>query len=206
LLARGAGYPYYATQRNVDAQLPGLRLEFGNALLSRHPIADARLVDYPALRVWERLLVGHKRGLVASVHPPDAPPLRVAVVHLEHRSEQARVAAAQNLLALSRSSGPPLVLAGDFNSTPDGFPGQLTDDQERSALSLLLRSGRFHACTEIEPDTRWFSFRADRPTRLIDWVLLPPELRFLGCQTIKLDRSDHRPVLIELELPRRAAP
>ena len=106
-------------QKNFDLLLPGLTFQFGNAILSRYPVTNAKLIDYPAQHEWERWLAGKKSGVWATLNFPGGERVDVVAVHLEHRDESTRADAAELLLEIAeRPEVQRLVLAGDFNSTP----------------------------------------------------------------------------------------
>jgi endonuclease/exonuclease/phosphatase family metal-dependent hydrolase len=183
-IATAAGFRYWAEQRNLDATLPLARLRFGNAVLSKYPITKAELVDYPGHAAWETLLGGKKRGLMCAIELPDKGPIRVL---------------AERIAALADDGGPPLVAAGDFNSTPPGFPQAATDAAGRTALGLLLAGGRFATLPERPPDPAGMTFSSTSPRSVIDWILATPPWRLRSVEVPPVELSDHRPVLGVLE-------
>lgn len=198
VIAKRAGFSYVAEQTHIDTGFPFWRLRFGNAVLSRHPIEDAERIDLPALVGWESIVAGHKRGLLCTIAPTDRPAIRLFAVHLSHRDETTRIASARIIDELAASSDPPLIAAGDFNSTPADFPkASIVNGQ--TALGLLLASDRFHTQPTIEANEVYFTYRSDRPDRVIDWVLAPPEWLFAKWLVVPTDLSDHRLVIAELE-------
>jgi len=230
-LAREAGYPYRSEQRNYDVSLPFRRYCGGNAVLSRFPIPEARLVEYPALSRTEMLLAGGNKGLLCTVRiPPVAngtqpgTPVSSAslvasaqglvsefeftllAVHLEHRSEATRILSAEHILNLARDSSVPMILAGDFNSSPAGFPGAQPDAGGRTALGLLINSGRFHTIPDGPPAPSELTFPSWKPDRLIDWILVPPDWDIEFRRVIDSPLSDHCPVVVEIRIPRSASP
>ena len=120
-IAIAAGYQYRIEQRNLDFGFIYGSWQFGNAILSHYPIVDAQQIDFPPEKAWEDWLVGCKRGALATVQLAANKTIRVGAVHLEHRSETVRAAGADLLLELNDDEGGRLILAGDFNSTPDWF-------------------------------------------------------------------------------------
>ncbi len=112
-LAKAAGYPYWAEQRNLDFRVLCWTWRFGNAILSRLPIKESRVIDFPSHRMVESILAGKKRGLSCSIEF-DGRLVQIDGVHLSHRSEAVRAKSTELLTAS--------ILAGDFNSTPTGFP------------------------------------------------------------------------------------
>jgi len=108
-IARESGFPYRAEQRNLDFRLIYGSCKFGNAVLSRYPIVDAEVVNYPAQSSWEDWLAGSKRGVVCTIRLSPGRQIRVVAVHLEHRDETTRVASANMILDAVRSSEIPLI-------------------------------------------------------------------------------------------------
>jgi hypothetical protein len=58
LIAEAAGLPFVLEQRNYDASLLFYQWEFGNAVLSRFPISEAQLIEYPAFKEGEPFSFG----------------------------------------------------------------------------------------------------------------------------------------------------
>jgi endonuclease/exonuclease/phosphatase family metal-dependent hydrolase len=198
-IAEAAGFPYWVEQRNVDAGLPRFRLRFGNAVLSRFPISRAERVDYPGRSRWETLLAGKKHGVVCTIDLPWGEQVRVLAVHLEHRDAATRRAAARVIADLKQSGGPPLVAAGDFNSTRPGFPDATADEDGRTALSLVLGEG-FTAMPEQQPLKREMTFSSTEPRQVIDWVLVPEPWRSASHGVLTAVLSDHRLVVETIEM------
>jgi len=198
-VAERAGFPYRVEQRNVDAGLPRFRIRFGNAVLSRFPISKAERVDYPGRSWWETLLAGKKQGVVCTVDLPWGEQVRVLAVHLEHRDAATRRAAARVIADLKQSGGPPLVAAGDFNSTRPGFPDATPDEDGHTALSLVLDAG-FTALPEQQPLARELTFSSTEPRQVIDWVLVPEPWRSASHEVLATVLSDHRLVAETIEM------
>lgn len=197
-LARAAGFDYRVEQRNFDVSVPFFRWRFGNAVLSRRLIVSAEMLDLPGDAAWETILAGKKTACVCTIDLGDGRSdsrvtARVAPVHLSYRSEAVRIASASVFLNEVKRGESPLILAGDFNSTPADFPE--ADPSGQSAVEELLQSGiwstlpREHA---FEPD---MTFSSTRPDRVIDWILVPQPWELLTKQVFPVTFSDHRPVI-----------
>jgi endonuclease/exonuclease/phosphatase family metal-dependent hydrolase len=127
-------------QRNIDVTLSLRTFRFGNAILSRYPIAKARAVHFPPFSKLEAALAGNHDGVVAQVLTPIGR-VRVLAVHLEYRSEEVRLQCARILETLAEQGSPPMIAMGDFNSLPSfarKHPGYLPPPQ--NAVDLLLSS------------------------------------------------------------------
>jgi len=127
-----------------------------------------------------------RSSLAIHVQLPDgAGELIFAGVHF-YRTEAERMAQARRLLDVLEPESVPVILAGDFNSTPD------------SAVMALLGE------TFVIPDKGEdrYTFPSDRPEREIDFVVFRPAHRFTVVESRVIDEpvaSDHRPLLLVVE-------
>jgi endonuclease/exonuclease/phosphatase family metal-dependent hydrolase len=159
---------------------------YGMALLSRYPVVEWENYRLPdgaeprsalAARV-ELLKPGYGQG----------PQVVVVGVHLYANAGE-RLAQAARLVELFADEKAPVILAGDFNSIP-----------ESKVMRLLEDAGGWHRPAKEGPA---FTFPSEAPDREIDFILFRPGSRF-GVREHRVIpeklASDHRPVLLELEL------
>ena len=178
--ALGESFPFIAKQTNIDTGLPFLRLHFGNAILSRHPLL-CRRIEIPALSAWEDFFAGSKQASACMVDAPTQ--FLLVMIHLEHRGEKIRVPQAKAILAELADEELPVILAGDFNSRiPNG----------QSALDHFLATEKF-AHRDVGP-----TFSSTDPKYTIDWILIPKSWRFLEYRIPATTLSDHLPVVAEV--------
>lgn len=199
-LAAKAGFPDYATQRNIDVALPFRVYRFGNAVLSKHSLRNAQLITFEPLSRLEALLAGNHDSLAVDVETPLGA-FRVVAVHLEYRSEAVRARAAAHLHTLLDASPLPAIAAGDFNSAPHFAAGHHKTQAGENAIDLLLESGVLHL---QEPPTGWdhyLTFPSQAPDRAIDWILLSRELVQTDLQVVPSELSDHLMVQAEIHPP-----
>jgi endonuclease/exonuclease/phosphatase family metal-dependent hydrolase len=197
-LAEKAGYPYWAEQRNLDFRILTWKWRFGNAVLSKYPISNARVVDLPGYSTWETVSAGKKRGLVCDITLGDQV-LRVAGVHFSHRSESLRVRSAAALVDIATGSSLPTIVAGDLNSTPPGFPQSASDSSGNNAIAILDGSGRLQRKPIATPPTNQdLTYHSVEPRCVIDWILIPPKWRFVQYGVELSHLSDHRPVYADV--------
>jgi len=152
--------------------------EYGMAVLSALPIVDARTHRLPegpeprsALAVRVRL-------------PGDGGELTFVGIHL-YRTAEERLAQARRLLEVLPAEGP-VILAGDFNSTPD------------SAVMALIRE----TFTIPDKGDDHFTFPSHEADREIDFLAWRPGERFAVVESRVIDEplaSDHRPVFLVIE-------
>jgi len=199
-IARRGGFPFLAEQINVDTVLPGVQIQYGNALLSRYPLTDPRMISFPGYHVLETLLWGKKNGLLCTVRLGENHHIQVLAVHLDHRLERVRFRGVRAIDALCRSSPLDLVAAGDFNSTPTNFPRAAPHPSGMTAFSWLLSRGYFQTLPTDTPTSQDLTFSSIRPRKVIDWILVPRHWRILDRQVIDRGLSDHRLVIMEVEV------
>jgi endonuclease/exonuclease/phosphatase family metal-dependent hydrolase len=127
-----------------------------------------------------------RSSLAIHVQLPDgAGELIFAGVHF-YRTAEERMAQARRLLDVLESEDVPIILAGDFNSTPDS-----------EVMSFI---GETFATPDKGADH--FTFRSDQPEREIDFIVYRPAHRFVVVESRVIDEpvaSDHRPVLLVVE-------
>jgi endonuclease/exonuclease/phosphatase family metal-dependent hydrolase len=126
---------------------------FGVAVLSRWPIARARLVPLPgpdAVQFDLERMVGRFVALVCDIAHPVTPFVAVSV-HLEvHRTRAHRAAQMQVLMDALAAETRPVVLAGDFNAHT--FDRGLWHSSLAGAWPLLVWPGAALARRFLHPD------------------------------------------------------
>ena len=202
-LARNAGYPYWVEQRNLDFRIGTWKWRFGNAILSRHPVSEAKSIELPDYSVRETLLAGKKRGVAGYVNLdktrfPSLPTIGFMAVHLSHRSEQLRVDSAKMIGEIVSDLDMPVIVAGDFNSSPPGFAKSSTTESGQNAILTFDESQRFQRSPVTTPELSEMTFPSNAPEQVIDWILIPNEMDFLDYQVINVGLSDHLPVTADV--------
>ncbi len=199
-IAKHAGFPFRAKQVNYNASIPFAGIKFGNAILSKYPIEEADIVDYPGLKAWETVLAGKKKGLLCKIKLSGGKRVRVLAVHLEHRSERIRLQSVRVIEKIRKSSNIPLIAAGDFNSTRIGFPKARTDSMGRTAVSWLLDQKGFVTLPVKKPGQGELTFSSANPKSVIDWIMVPPDWKIISKRVLKSSLSDHCPVIMDVML------
>lgn len=197
-LAKRCSFDHWVEQCNMDFRIGHWNWRFGNAILSKHAISGAERIEMPGYSTVERLAIGQKQALRATIEYP-AQPINVIGVHLCQRSSAVRLESAAKLIQLARSSPRATLVLGDFNSSlpsSQDAEGTLLDS---AAIAELDRSQQF----EFQPTTPSASpeektFSSEKPDRIIDWILLPRHAKFLNYRVLDTKLSDHRPVVAEV--------
>ncbi|WP_442505877.1 endonuclease/exonuclease/phosphatase family protein [Novipirellula sp. SH528] len=199
-LANKSGYSHWVEQRNLDFRVLSWTWRFGNAVLSKYPITDAQLVDLPGFSSFETLLAGKKRSVVCDINL-DGLPLRVVAAHLSHRSESLRVQSAEIITSLTGQSTRPILVAGDMNSAPLGFPSSVVDESGGNAIEKFDKCGYFRREPSCRgTDDRQFTYHSNNPRSVIDWILIPVNWDYAQHQVDPTVLSDHRLVYTDIDL------
>ncbi len=151
---------------------------YGIGLLTRHQFADVHNIKLP--RPDTRM---EQRGLLqGNFILPDGDTITIACTHLEAFDSVSRVAQAEFLLKHFANSSHPVILAGDFNASPD-------DD------AIRLLTSQWQDCTAGD-----FTFSVNNPNEKIDYIMAHPSRAWqvIESQVLPVELSDHYPVIATL--------
>jgi len=190
---------------------------YGNALLSRWPV-----IAYAAHHLAPAVSYG-KRGLLETrILLPSGQPLTIYVTHLDHRSEEIRVAqwfAAKTWLL--RDRGRPHFLLGDLNALSEtdyageGDMEQLTAFQAKQGwpkpafdlVDQVIKLGYVDAFVAVgNSPSSGPTYPAHSPERRIDYIFLPSLWAgaLESCEQLTdgavCKASDHLPVMAQIAL------
>gem|GEM_PF-3154221 len=187
-LAAAAGYPYsyYSPALRTWAS-GGLSLSFyGNALLSRFPVQQARTVRLPTSRGREPRAVLVARLVV------DGRPLTVLGTHLGLNQVE-RLWQTARLKELAAAANGPVVLLGDFNAHPWSPELKQLTDGPAGLVDVHAAAGSGDGLT----------FPAHLPLARIDYAFVSQDLapRVLAVRAWTTGASDHLPVVVDLAWP-----
>ena len=158
--------------------------EYGQSLLARFPIDQPTVQWLPGEPDRERRIAVSGRVTV------DGHPLTFVTTHLHHINPEFRNRQATRLNELFGPSAEPVILAGDLNAPPESQP-------------LRILAGTW-LDTTVNPSSS--TFPAGKPTKRIDFILTHPREGFRVIhEEVPAEKvaSDHRPLLVEVELSPR---
>ncbi len=165
--------------------------EYGIALLSRELIGYYATAPLQVLPVQTRAGGSHEPrvALVTIVRVGDET-WRAMNTHLDPSEDGGRlqeVAALVDAIHTQQVAGTPLVVGGDFNSTPDN-----------PVLQPIRGAGLHDAWLECGSGDG-FTYPADQPTKRIDYLWMSEGMHCASAQVLDVQLSDHRPLLVTLK-------
>ena len=172
ILARMAGYGYWYFARAIDLH-DGC---YGNALLSRIPIIDARVEPVP--QTEEKGARYEDRCLLCATLEGG---INVRVIHFGlSRGEQLNAAS----VVVDNLSDGKCVLMGDFNVDPDSDILAPIRERMKDAAELF--------------DAPKLSFPSDTPREKIDYIFVSRDVKVISADIPEIVASDHRPHIAEV--------
>ncbi|MFT7641179.1 MAG: endonuclease/exonuclease/phosphatase family metal-dependent hydrolase, partial [Pirellulaceae bacterium] len=148
---------------------------------------------------WETWSAGKKRGVACEIRIDARRKVQLVGVHLSHRSEALRIRSAEMLIDMAKESRYPLIVVGDLNSTPPDLPKAAFDEAGNNAMATFDKASQLQRIPISLPLTENdMTFHSSKPSRVIDWILIPPNWRFDEYQVIHSPLSDHRAVCADV--------
>lgn len=184
----GYSYSCLRVHNRRGGRLP---LAYGNGVLSRFPI------EYADHRAFGTEKLGGK-GFAYTEHALPDGCLPVVNLHLDYKSRLRRIEQIERLISFleerhaQKSDKAYLspIVCGDFNSragkSEDAVMHLFNYLQEDCAYQLYPKEGR--------------TFHSVLPVHGLDFVFVPPSYKVLHCEIIRSYVSDHRPVLVDIEI------
>ena len=164
--------------------------KYGIAVLSREEIGYSSTVPLPVKPVETRAGGSHEprvaQALFFDVHGAVWRAVNTHLDPVDGDSRAQEVAALLGVVREEKTAGTPLVVGGDFNSTPD-------DPVMRPLQKAGLRDS-WVECGQGDGLT----YPADNPVKRIDYLFLGGNVRCISAQVLDVRVSDHRPLLVTI--------
>jgi endonuclease/exonuclease/phosphatase family metal-dependent hydrolase len=174
----------YGANLDLDPRNPGEpRRQYGNAILSDAPIREWRNTLLP------RSGSSEQRGLLEALVTMRGIPVRVFTTHLQHTSQQERLAQVAAIRKRISTAREPVILTGDLNAGPD--------TPEIDAITQDLVDAWAEA--GVGPG---YTYSTENPHARIDYVLHSNNVTTCSAAVLSTAGSDHLPVTADLALPR----
>jgi len=153
--------------------------EYGIAILSKYPIVEHKITQLPQLGNRE-----DRGALQAKLDLGGGKTLLFVCTHFCHVSEERRTMQAKKINELFVGHDGPVIVAGDFNATPD-------------SKTIETMKAKWADATNDKP-----TFSSDKPRMKIDYIFYRPAEQFRIKETKVIEEpvaSDHSPVLSVLK-------
>jgi endonuclease/exonuclease/phosphatase family metal-dependent hydrolase len=158
--------------------------EYGNAVLSRFPVKTSKNTHYKMLRE------GEQRGVLQVLLDVRGSAVLFINTHIDYRPDDSeRLLNADELKAIVAAAGKtPVVLVGDFNSTPES--------------RTIAKVKAFLTDTwEVVGKGPGLTIPVRKPAKRIDYVWISKEsIEPVKMEVLQSEASDHLPVVAELRL------
>lgn len=196
VLQEKSGYEdgYLGVHNRRAGRLP---LAYGNGLLTRFSIRHAEH------QAFGRASLGEKGFMCAELDAPQGI-LPVINLHLDFKSRLRRIEQIESLILFlekkhyTSDMKPHLspIICGDFNAR---------QGKRKDAVRHLFRYLLENLDYQLFPATRSRTFPSIMPTHGFDFFFVPPSYEVEACRVLRSFVSDHRPVVLEINLPDRAS-
>jgi len=159
--------------------------EYGNAVLTRFPIATWTNTHYQMLRA------GEQRGLLQLILQVHGRELVFMNTHIDHRPDDSE--RVQNTGEISRTAQRfgtrPIIICGDFNDTP-------------ASRTYARMNALFEDSWALSEKGDGFTFSAETPRKRIDyiWISKGSTLRPVRMWVPRTDASDQLPLVGEFQI------
>ncbi|MBI3632455.1 MAG: endonuclease/exonuclease/phosphatase family protein [Candidatus Vogelbacteria bacterium] len=171
----------------------------GLAILSKYPIINSEVIRLPQYFKWWTSVGYRKDALSATVQLPSGQQIKIIAVHLDYHSDSTvRRPSAEILIDYAKKQTIPVIMAGDFNNVPTGFPG--LRDEPPTALDVIRESRLFNYRPIVNPTAEQMTFHSLNPWLVIDWIFTPKNWQVVEYKAIDTSLSDHKPVIAEVEI------
>lgn|SRR5690606_9571541 len=153
---------------------------YGIAILSRYPLAKVERIYLPKTENGKE----QRAVLVASVEYREGEYVTFACTHLDYTNTEERQVQVEKLNAVLLNSPHPVIVAGDFNATPD-------------AKEISEGMSAWKVASNLEP-----TIPANAPHHTIDYIFCYPKTTWhvVTSVTSRVELSDHLPVSAIVEL------
>jgi endonuclease/exonuclease/phosphatase family metal-dependent hydrolase len=185
-----AGFPHAVFGVN-NRRTGGYQLNYGNAILSRHPITAWENITFGTRKIGEK-------GFLFAEVDVGGRLLPVVNLHLHYRSRVHRFRQIEQLMEYLNAKG---AIRRSHWATAPIVCGDLNNPSHRlDATASLFRYFSLQGHYTLHPPEGVRTFPSPWPRRALDFIFLPPDCRVRNCNVVRCNLSDHRPVMVEFTL------
>lgn len=200
-IAKKAGFNNVVKGIKWSVDLPFLKIRSGNAILSKYNLMWAQNKKFESESIWRRLVGGH--SYLSGLYLIGNKPIKIIASHFDSDSAIAREQEATEIVEAVAESNYPVILAGDFNSVTSETKKENKKMRKKyldNTIEIIIESNLFDIdMDKLEPN-RKFTYSAENPHRLIDYIFATPKLRINEYYVVKEKLSDHFPLVARISL------
>lgn len=180
-IADGLGFNgYFGEAIKVQGTSP-----YGNAIVSRYPFKSVETIKIPDPENKKPNHRFESRCVIKAIADIDGKDVCFLICHMGlNKSEQKN--AVKTICGLLDEISIPVVLMGDFNTTPD--------DKVLNPIRRLMKD-----TDDLNPIKNLGTYPSDKPKKKIDYIFYRG-LKCLKTETIEEVFSDHLPIIAEFEI------
>jgi endonuclease/exonuclease/phosphatase family metal-dependent hydrolase len=182
ILAEKAGFEYFRFGEAIRLQPD---LPYGNALLSKYPIAGFDVIKIPDPAVKDENAYYETRCIMRAKIKTGEKYITVFGTHFGLANSEQKNAANTVITLLDRCDVPH-VLMGDFNMEPD-------NEKLQPIYERLTDTAEYFKEAKL-------SFPSDNPNRKIDFIFVSKDLKVTYADIPDIIASDHRMVVADIEI------
>src|SRR3989344_641167 len=196
-----------------DEKLGPVQLHTSDVILTKNPFSEQNhryFFPTPATKLqfyWNFVTRKDERQGVTSCkieHP--AFQFIIHALHLENADKKRRKEQADRVCEiiddyLDLSPGLPQIIAGDFNSSPEGRQKSFRLDKKIDGLEKIIRHPALRCHSQIYPQEKYTpsprihaTYPSLNPTSIFDGAVITKDLCFLEYEVCRIGLADHEPV------------
>ncbi len=182
---------------NLDFEPAGAnepRCQYGNAILSKHPIKYTE--NHSLTPVLSDFGTNEPRGILEAVVEVKERHIHVFNTHLALKEEELKVNI-DELLDITGTRHLPRLVLGDFNAPPEH---PYLQKLKGSYSDTFLKMERGDAYTYPAPYKNEVTGEIYKPATRIDYIFACPQLEVIQSAIIQTDVSDHLPIIADFLL------
>ena len=135
----------------------------------------------------------------APIALPNGQKVSLVGLHLESRGETIRTIQVDDVARHCGTFAHPIIVAGDFNTTPSDFPHAQANANGVNAFDRFIEQTQFTYDQRNPKSSASMTYSTTDPQLAIDWVMVGPELELKKVEITESLLSDHRPVIATIE-------
>lgn len=186
-------YAVYGANLDFEAEEPERpRRQYGNAILSKHPIRYSK--NHLLTQVREDFGNDEQRGVLEAIVDMGGTYISFFNAHLALKDAELEVSIGE-LLEIAGKTNFPRIITGDFNAPPDH---EQIRRLKQHFTDVYDKLGQGAAHTYPAPFLDQTTGEQSRPATRIDYIFMDTALEAVHASVIETAVSDHLPITAEL--------